>query len=80
MSAHIATHVDAPGHFIQEAFDSGRGVESLSLETLNGPALLLEVPPEDNITGMAGIFQLIPYPSTALSAPTAAAAQACQAA
>ena len=33
---HTATHFDAPSHFLQEAFDSGRGMESLQLSIMNG--------------------------------------------
>ena len=33
---HTATHFDAPSHFLQEAFDSGRGIEALDLSIMNG--------------------------------------------
>lgn len=36
LGAHTATHFDAPSHFLQEAFDSGRGVESIQLSIMNG--------------------------------------------
>ena len=36
MVVHTATHLDAPSHFLQDHFDSGRGVESLDLGALNG--------------------------------------------
>jgi arylformamidase len=39
-SVHSGTHVDAPGHFIDNALT----VEDLSLDTLIGPALVIEVP------------------------------------
>mmetsp|Transcript_20759 Transcript_20759/g.62530 ORF Transcript_20759/g.62530 Transcript_20759/m.62530 type:complete len:280 (-) Transcript_20759:468-1307(-) len=52
-SAHTGTHLDAPSHFSDRAFNDGRGVESLSLHTLNGPALLVEVPAGTNITAAA---------------------------
>jgi arylformamidase len=39
-SVHSGTHVDAPGHFIDNALT----VEALSLDTLIGPALVVEVP------------------------------------
>ncbi|MFC1875745.1 cyclase family protein [Thermodesulfobacteriota bacterium] len=39
-SVHTGTHVDAPGHFIDNALT----VEDLSLDTLIGPALVIEVP------------------------------------
>jgi arylformamidase len=38
--SHTATHVDAPKHF----FDDGTGVDTLSLETLMGPAVVIDVP------------------------------------
>ena len=37
---HTGTHVDAPHHFMND----GRTVESLSLEVLVGPALLVQIP------------------------------------
>jgi arylformamidase len=45
--AHSGTHVDAPAHFIAGA----PGVESLSLETLIGPAQVIEVPDDVDIIG-----------------------------
>ena len=39
-SVHSGTHVDAPGHFIDNALT----VEDLSLDMLIGPALVIEVP------------------------------------
>jgi arylformamidase len=39
-SVHTGTHVDAPSHFLE----SGGGVDRLSLETLIGPAQLIEFP------------------------------------
>ena len=42
MGVHTGTHVDAPFHFIQD----GRTVESLSLEILIGPALVVRIPDE----------------------------------
>ncbi len=38
--SHTGTHVDAPRHF----FDEGVGVDTLSLEVLMGPAVLVEMP------------------------------------
>src|SRR4051812_48215144 len=35
--SHTGTHVDAPKHF----FDDGAGVDTLSLDTLMGPAVLI---------------------------------------
>jgi arylformamidase len=39
-SAHIGTHVDAPAHFLL----GGRGVETLDLDLLIGPAWVADVP------------------------------------
>uniref|UniRef100_A0A0D9WSF7 Cyclase family protein n=1 Tax=Leersia perrieri TaxID=77586 RepID=A0A0D9WSF7_9ORYZ len=50
MSAHTGTHVDAPGHMWQRHFDAGFDVDTLDLELLNGPALLVDVPRDTNIT------------------------------
>ena len=33
---HTGTHFDAPSHFLQEAFDAGRGMESIQLSIMNG--------------------------------------------
>lgn len=33
---HTGTHFDAPSHFLQEAFDAGRGMESMQLSIMNG--------------------------------------------
>jgi len=49
MSAHSGTHVDAPRHF----FDSGTGVEGLSLEMLVGRARVVEVTSRDGISAEA---------------------------
>ena len=40
--SHTGTHVDAERHF----FDQGKGVDQIPLETLMGPAILLEYGPE----------------------------------
>lgn len=39
-SVHVGTHVDAPHHFLND----GRTVEQLSLEVLNGPCYVLQLP------------------------------------
>jgi len=49
MSAHSGTHVDAPRHF----FDSGAGVEGLSLEMLVGRARVVEVTSRKGISAEA---------------------------
>ncbi|KAF5176000.1 Cyclase-like protein [Thalictrum thalictroides] len=48
--AHSGTHVDAPGHVFDHYYDAGFDVDSLDLEVLNGPALLVDVPRDSNIT------------------------------
>uniref|UniRef100_J3MS30 Cyclase family protein n=2 Tax=Oryza brachyantha TaxID=4533 RepID=J3MS30_ORYBR len=50
LPTHTGTHVDAPGHVFQQYFDAGFDVDSLDLDVLNGPALLVDVPRDDNIT------------------------------
>ncbi|XP_071737358.1 cyclase-like protein 2 [Rutidosis leptorrhynchoides] len=47
---HTGTHVDAPGHMIDHYFDAGFDVDTLDLHVLNGPALLVDVPRDSNIT------------------------------
>ncbi|XVF01313.1 hypothetical protein REPUB_Repub04eG0077200 [Reevesia pubescens] len=50
LPAHSGTHLDAPGHVIDRYFDAGFDVDTLDLEVLNGPALLVDVPRDKNIT------------------------------
>ncbi|TVU00033.1 hypothetical protein EJB05_54526 [Eragrostis curvula] len=50
MVVHAGTHVDAPGHMVQEHFEAGLDVDKLDLDVLNGPALLIDVPRDTNIT------------------------------
>ncbi|XP_059448764.1 cyclase-like protein 2 [Corylus avellana] len=50
LPAHTGTHVDAPGHVFDHYFDAGFDVDTLDLEVLNGPALLVDVPRDKNIT------------------------------
>jgi len=40
LSAHTGTHIDAPVHFLKE----GSGVDSLALEVLIGPAVVVHIP------------------------------------
>ncbi|KAL2477290.1 Cyclase family protein [Forsythia ovata] len=47
---HAGTHVDAPGHMYDNYFDAGYDVDTLDLRVLNGPALLVDVPRDKNIT------------------------------
>ncbi|KEH44123.1 kynurenine formamidase-like protein [Medicago truncatula] len=50
LPTHTGTHVDAPGHVFDHYFDAGFDVDSLDLHVLNGPALLVDVPRDSNIT------------------------------
>ncbi|KAK3152340.1 hypothetical protein QOZ80_2BG0157600 [Eleusine coracana subsp. coracana] len=50
MVVHAGTHVDAPGHMVQEHFKAGLDVDKLDLDVLNGLALLVDVPRDTNIT------------------------------
>lgn len=50
MQTHTGTHLDAPGHFYDHYFQAGFDVDTLDLEVLNGPALLVDVPRDSNIT------------------------------
>ncbi|GJM90438.1 hypothetical protein PR202_ga06717 [Eleusine coracana subsp. coracana] len=52
MVVHAGTHVDAPGHMVQEHFEAGLDVDKLDLDVLNGLALLVDVPRDTNITGV----------------------------
>ncbi|KAL6209833.1 hypothetical protein ACLB2K_020772 [Fragaria x ananassa] len=49
-SVHSGTHVDAPGHFFDHYYDAGFDVDALDLEFLSGPALVVDVPRNKNIT------------------------------
>nr|XP_043627419.1 cyclase-like protein 2 isoform X3 [Erigeron canadensis] len=50
LPAHSGTHVDAPGHVFDKYFEAGFDIDSLDLDVLNGPALLVDVPRDKNIT------------------------------
>ncbi|KAK8636454.1 hypothetical protein V6N13_124200 [Hibiscus sabdariffa] len=50
LGTHTGTHVDAPSHFFQKYYEQGFDVTSLSLQALNGPALVVDVPRDKNIT------------------------------
>ncbi|KAJ4716257.1 Kynurenine formamidase [Melia azedarach] len=50
LGSHTGTHVDAPSHFYDNYLDAGYDVDTLDLEVLNGPALLVDVPRDKNIT------------------------------
>lgn len=57
---HTGTHFDAPSHFLQEAFDSGRGIEAVQLSVMNGPAVVVDIPHDVNITG--AVLENLPIP------------------
>ncbi|KAI3922417.1 hypothetical protein MKX01_006106 [Papaver californicum] len=44
LPTHTGTHVDAPGHVFDHYFDAGFDVDTLDLQVLNGPAMLVDVP------------------------------------
>ncbi|KAM7250692.1 hypothetical protein ACFE04_022575 [Oxalis oulophora] len=50
LTTHTGTHCDAPGHFYQDYYDAGYDATTLNLQVLNGPALLVDVPRNTNIT------------------------------
>ncbi|KAJ4965802.1 hypothetical protein NE237_017651 [Protea cynaroides] len=50
LPTHTGTHVDAPGHVFDHYFDAGFDIDTLDLAVLNGPALLVDVPRDRNIT------------------------------
>lgn len=50
LTAHSGTHVDAPGHVFEHYYDAGFDIDTLDLAVLNGPALLVDVPRDTNIT------------------------------
>ncbi|XP_052167300.1 cyclase-like protein 4 isoform X2 [Oryza glaberrima] len=50
LTAHSGTHVDAPGHVFDHYYHAGFDVDTLDLAILNGPALLVDVPRDSNIT------------------------------
>jgi kynurenine formamidase len=50
LTAHSGTHVDAPGHVFEHYYDAGFDVDTLDLAVLNGPALMVDVPRDKNIT------------------------------
>ncbi|KAI4298495.1 hypothetical protein L6164_032046 [Bauhinia variegata] len=50
LPTHTGTHVDTPGHVFDHYFDAGFDLDTLDLEVLNGPALLVDVPRDNNIT------------------------------
>jgi arylformamidase len=57
LSVHTGTHLDAPAHFIP----GGTGVETLDLNTLMGPALLVEALEATAVT--ADLLNALPIPA-----------------
>lgn len=57
LSAHTGTHVDAPRHFIQ----GGAGIDSLALEVLVGPALVVSAPDMDVLS--AEVLEALDIPA-----------------
>lgn len=56
ISVHAGTHVDAPAHFIR----GGAGVETLELDILAGPALVVHVPEVEALT--EAVISALPIP------------------
>ncbi|KAL3356447.1 hypothetical protein AABB24_017227 [Solanum stoloniferum] len=50
LPTHTGTHFDAPDHVFDHYYDAGLDVDTLDLEVLNGPALLVDVPRDKNLT------------------------------
>ncbi|KAK8698901.1 hypothetical protein V6N13_115006 [Hibiscus sabdariffa] len=50
LGTHTGTLVDAPSHYSQQYYEEGFDVTTLSLQTLNGPALVVDAPRNHNIT------------------------------
>ncbi|KAJ8766882.1 hypothetical protein K2173_009226 [Erythroxylum novogranatense] len=50
LNTHTGTHIDSPGHVYDKYYDAGFNINSLDLEVLNGPALLVDVWRHGNIT------------------------------
>lgn len=61
LNTHMGTHVDSPGHFFQDLYEAGFDVDSLNLQTLNGPALVIDTPRDKNIT--AEVLKSLNIPS-----------------
>ncbi|KAK1392379.1 cyclase-like protein 2 [Heracleum sosnowskyi] len=50
IQVHSGTHTDAPSHAFIEYYNQGIDATTLSLQTLNGPAIVVDVPRNSNIT------------------------------
>lgn len=60
LNTHMGTHVDSPGHLFEDLYLSGFDVDSLDLNTLNGPVLVVDTPRDNNIT--AEVLQSLNIP------------------
>ncbi|PQM38066.1 kynurenine formamidase-like [Prunus yedoensis var. nudiflora] len=49
-NVHSGMHVDAPGHVFDHFYDAEFDVDTLDLEVLNGPTVVVDVPRDKNIT------------------------------
>ncbi|XP_050209965.1 cyclase-like protein 2 [Mercurialis annua] len=59
-NTHTGTHIDAPSHFYEKYYDAGFDTDTVDLRILNGPALLVDVPRDSNIT--AKVMQSLKIP------------------
>ena len=50
IQVHSGTHTDAPSHAFIEYLDQNVDASTLNLQTLNGPAIVVDVPRDQNIT------------------------------
>lgn len=50
IQVHSGTHTDAPSHAFIEYYNQGIDATTLDLHTLNGPAIVVDVPRDQNIT------------------------------
>jgi arylformamidase len=57
MGAHTGTHVDAPAHFVP----GGSGVDTLDLNVLVGPALIIDAREADALS--AAVLETLPIPT-----------------
>eukprot|EP01026_Neomeris_dumetosa_P009937 TRINITY_DN1353_c0_g3_i1.p2 TRINITY_DN1353_c0_g3~~TRINITY_DN1353_c0_g3_i1.p2 ORF type:complete len:260 (-),score=34.64 TRINITY_DN1353_c0_g3_i1:68-847(-) len=61
LTTHTATHIDAQSHFLDEYREMGIGTESLELNVLIGPTLVVEFPSKTNISSDA--LELLSIPA-----------------
>ncbi|WOG90750.1 hypothetical protein DCAR_0309994 [Daucus carota subsp. sativus] len=60
IQVHSGTHTDAPSHAFIEYFNQQTDATTLDLQTLNGPAIVVDVPRDQNIT--ADVMKLLNIP------------------